>query len=301
MKVIAPLKINDGIMASNVPEDDAPVWAIGTAYAKDAEVIKGHVIYVATVSNTGNDPATDDGTNWIEFSATNRWRAFDGKVSNLVTATGSMVYEFTAPTNFISGVGLMNAGAAVVRVEVFDNVDNLIYSKEISRFANTAIVDYWTFYTVDLALEDVPDTIFDDVLGFPDNRIVVTLEGINPSSEVTLGQLVIGKAYDLGTTLDGTGIGFKDFSSKERDQFGNAVILERPFADTINFQFTLRTSDARRVRSVLASLRATPALYYADTSILSYGTQAYGFFQDFELPLSAGGQSFANLKIEGLT
>ena len=82
--------------------------------------------------------------------------------------------------------------------------------------------------------------------------------------------------------------------------FGEAIILERSFADTTTFQFHLPTISGRRVRNVLAGLRAYPSLYFASADATNIGAQTYGFFQDFEIPLAAGGNSFANLKVEGL-
>jgi hypothetical protein len=54
------------------------------------------------------------------------------------------------------------------------------------------------------------------------------------------------------------------------------------------------------VRNILASLRAYPSLYFVSADAVEFGAQTYGFFQDFEIPLAAGGNSFANLKVEGL-
>ena len=304
MKVIAPLTMTDAILtSSNVPETDAPAWRGGTTYAAGAEVIvlATHRVYRSVIAgNIGNNPVTDDGTRWLDLGFTNRWRVFDGKVSALTEQTGSIVYEIT-PTTFVSGVGFINLGAKIVRVECFDATSTLIYSAEIDRFENSAIIDYYTFFTVDLTREDTSDVIFDDVKGFPGNRLVITMGGVNPLANVTVGQIVLGVAYDLGVALSNTAIGIRDFSSKGRDVFGNAVIVERAFADTVTFQFTLRSDQARRVRAILAGLRATPALYYAGADMSRFGAQAFGFFQDFEIPLDAGGQSFANLKIEGLT
>ena len=301
MKVLKPLGISDAnLVSSNVPEDDAPVWLIGTTYAADDEVMLEHRVYRSVLgANTGNDPRTDDGTNWLELGFTNRWRVFDKKIGYLTEQLDTITYEFTF-AGFVSGVAFLNVGAASVQVTVEDTVGSTIYDRTINRFTNSAIVDYWTFFTTDMALEDIEDTLFDDVTGYPGNTIKITLSAVNASSNVSVGQILLGPSYGLGTTLTGTAIGIRDFSSKDRDVFGNAIIVERAFADTTTFQFYLPTSDGRRVRNILASLRAYPSLYFVSADAVQFGAQTYGFFQDFEIPLDAGGNSFANLKVEGL-
>jgi hypothetical protein len=106
--------------------------------------------------------------------------------------------------------------------------------------------------------------------------------------------------HALGSSLDGTGLGIEDYSTKDRDDFGNALLVERAFAQTVDFQFHLPTKDARRVHRVLSRLRATPSVYFAGEDMVDFGTTVFGFFQDFDIPLASGGTSFASLQIEGL-
>lgn len=305
MRVIAPITITDAkLFSTSVPENDYPHWVIGTSYAINAYVIHTatHRVYRSAKSgNISNYPPTDSGLNWIEVGATNRWRVFDQKVSNLTTVVGSMQYQIKPTTEMISAVGLINVGGATITVETFDSSGVKIFSKVINRFGNSSIVDWYTFFTTDLTLEDVDDTIIDGVNGFSGTTVVITVAGVTGSDNVTLGQLVVGTSYELGVTLTGTTIGIIDYSTKERDQYGNAVIVERAFADTVEFQFMLPTDRARRVKSLLSGLRATPALYYVSADLVPYGAQVYGFFQGFDIPLSNDGTCFANLTIEGLT
>lgn len=303
MRVIAPITITDtALAASSIPEDDGPEWAAGTTYAKNyvVKVTSLHRAYRSVgAGNVGNNPTVDDGTNWLDLGATNRWRVFDSKLNNLTTGVGSITYEIV-PDKMVSAVGLLNIGANYITVETKDGAGNTLFRASLDRFSDVSIFDYWTFFTVDISGDDVTDIIFDNVIGYPGNSIFITLEGTTPLAGVSIGQIVLGQRYVLGNTRSGTTIGIKDFSSKDRDQFGNAIIVERAFADTVNFQFVLKTEDARRVKMVLASLRATPALYFADASLARYGSQVFGFFQDFDIPLDSAGVCFATLKVEGL-
>ena len=52
------------IPASKAPWRPPPDWATGTSYAAGAYVLRSSVIYEAARANSGNDPASDTGTNW---------------------------------------------------------------------------------------------------------------------------------------------------------------------------------------------------------------------------------------------
>jgi len=75
MKVIEPITITNTILSSsNVAENDYTAWSSGTSYSiGDKVMVVGttHKNYESkTNSNLGNDPTTDDGTNWIDLGAT---------------------------------------------------------------------------------------------------------------------------------------------------------------------------------------------------------------------------------------
>ncbi|RLL62804.1 hypothetical protein DYS74_15840, partial [Sinirhodobacter hankyongi] len=114
------------------------------------------------------------------------------------------------------------------------------------------------------------------------------------------GQIVLGRAQVLGETLVDTEIGIEDFSVKERDAFGNFTIVPRPYSDGTKFRFSFPTGDARRIRKILARVRATPAVYYAGDETSQFGTTVYGYFQNFWIPLTTS-VSFGSLEVEGLT
>jgi hypothetical protein len=110
MRIIEPIAINDTILTdSNVPEDDHPEWDASTSYLAGDKVIviSTHRIYEALQATTGDDPATDDGTNWLDIGATNRYRAFDGSIEGQTVQASSIQYEFTLTGNF-GGLALLN-------------------------------------------------------------------------------------------------------------------------------------------------------------------------------------------------
>ena len=302
MKVISPITVTNAILtASNVTENDHSEWDISTTYDADDYVIvigTTHKIYQsAQGSNLGNDPTTDDGTWWTEISATNRWKAFDQKIADQVSKSGTITYSIT-PASIVTGIGFLGLSAAEVRVQVYDTNPTEIYDETVNLIDDSGIVSWFTYFTFDAADYDT-EALFVDIPAYAGYQIDITIGDGTGTAKV--GQIIPGKVQTLGEQIDGTSIGIEDFSTKSRDDFGNAILVERAFADEVSFRFVLQSSDARRVKRILSDLRAVPALYFADEEMISYGATVYGFFKDFDIPLSSGGVSFANLEIEGLT
>jgi len=125
MDIIKPVTVtNDILTSSNVTEDDYGVWASGTTYADGDNVIvigTTHKVYESLVgSNVGNDPTTDDGTNWLELSATNRWKAFDQKIAAQVSKLDNIQYQFNDANSNITALSMFGLSGTTCNVTVTD-------------------------------------------------------------------------------------------------------------------------------------------------------------------------------------
>jgi len=296
MKVIAPITMTDALLVhSNVAESDAPAWDGVTSYDLGAQVMSlaSHRVFQAvTGAEAGNDPEVGDLTKWIPVSATNRWKAFDLTIQDQVENPGTITYTIT-PDSLVTGIAFLGLEAAEVRVQIVAAG----YDKTISLVDDTEVVDWFSFFTWDAEQFDT-EALFTGLPGYSGNEIVITIGDGTGTARV--GQIVLGKVVELGVTLDGAAIGITDFSIKEQDDFGNLSLVERGFAAETSFPFKLPTADALRVKRVLTKLRATPSVYFAGEHITHYGATVFGFYEDFEIPLSSGGTSFATLTIKGL-
>jgi hypothetical protein len=307
MRVIEPLAITDAILtASNVTEDDHAAWNIATAYSIGNRVIKvaTHSVYEAVASTTGADPDLpanqfDADTNptgvWLRVGATNRWKAFDRRISDPVSRAGSITYTLTAP-RIIDAVAFFGLAAEAVTVTVKDTEGGTVTTETRAIVDTSEIIDWFTYFTWDPMFQT--EALFTGLPVYAGYDIEITISA--PDGTAQVGQIVPGRARNLGTTTAGTEIGIRDFSRKDRDSFGNAVLIERAFAQTVSFQFAMPTGDERRVQRILSRLRATPAVYYSDAADLARATLVYGFFPDFLAPLASAGVTFATLEVEGL-
>lgn len=296
MRIIEPIAITEAmLLASNVAETDAPAWDAGAGYDVADQVIRGHAVYQAVAASTGQDPLTDaTSTYWVRLGATNRWRAFDKLISDPVAQAGTITYSLR-PDMLSDAIAFFGLSAASIRVAVTDPVDGIIYDQTRSLIDGGAVFDWWSYFFEPITYAD--QEIVTGIPIYTGAQVDITLTS---GGLTEVGQIVLGRAQVLGETLVDTEIGIEDFSVKERDTFGNFTIVERAYSDTTRFRFSFPTGDARRIRSILARVRATPAVYYAGDETSQFGTTVYGFFQDFSIPLTTS-VSFGSLEVEGLT
>ena len=302
MDIIKPITVTDSVLTStNIAENDYAEWNSGTTYAIGDKVISvtTHRIYESvTASNLNNDPTTDGGTNWLNLGATNRWKAFDQYISDPVSNTTSIQYTLTPPNGSIpSAVALLNLKGISANVTVTDSVDGEVYNTDIDLLDNRNIVDWYTYFFEEQVQRE--EALFLDIPPYIGAVVSVTVqEEVGQTAE--LGQLIFGFLSDVGLTVYGTSIGIEDYSIKDRDAFGNAIIVQRNFSQTVDFDVQFETQNARKIQKTLAALRATPVVYLGSTDV-SYGTLVYGFYRRFDITLETPSYAFASIEVEGLT
>jgi len=306
MRVLIPFTFTDSnLISTTIAENDYTQWSSVTSYVVGNRVISTttHRIYEALQASTNVDPTTDtsDPPYWLDIGATNRWKAFDQKISDPVTvADGVNTIEYTLgafgiPSNSVTLFGLKGRSASLV---VNDATDGEVYNQEISLIDNALVNDWFTYFFEPARVKS--EAIFEGIPPYANAEYDITVEDAT-DAEPELGQIVLGQEYELGKTNYGTSVSIEDFSRKERDDFGNAILVERPFAKLIDFDFIVNTNEVRRTAILLETVRATPAVYYAGPDTERFGTTVYGFFRNFSINLDGPAISNVTLEVEGLT
>jgi hypothetical protein len=112
------------------------------------------------------------------------------------------------------------------------------------------------------------------------------------------GYMAHGAWTKIGTVLYQSQIGIHDFSRKERDAFGRAIINERDFTYVMTYKVSIPTEDIYIVSRFLAMIRATLSVFGV--------TQGHpepltvGYIKDFEIPIDSYTDSIFTLQVEGL-
>jgi hypothetical protein len=300
MKIIKPITVNDTIFdTSNVPEDDYGVWSGGTTYNTGDKVIvlSTHAIYEsAGDGNTGNDPTTDT-VNWFTTGATNRWKAFDKKISDPVTNTTSITYTLQDAASSVTALAFFGLAANSVNVTITTDAGAEVYNVTKSLNETNGVYDWYSYFFSETSRKT--EVLFQLIPPYLNAEVDITITNTTGQT-AKVGQIVLGYLTSFGITTYGSTIGIEDYSRKEVDAFGNFVITERAFSNTADFDIKYLTSDARRIQNTLASLRAKPIVFIGSNDT-AYGLTLYGFYKRFDLTLETPSYSFGSIEVEGLT
>lgn len=261
----------------------------------DTYIYNDKVYEVLTNNNDQPDEgaAKDPSPTWLDLGAINRLRMFDNKINSVTRGNGSLNITIDAK-QALNGIALFNVTAATVQITMTDGTYGLVYDTGEVTMRDTSQIRGWSdwFFSLrpkmrDLARIDLPT--------FPNAIVEVTLTG----DSVSLGEIVIGRVQKIGETqYGGTSVGIIDSSIKERDDFGNFVIAERPFSKRVEFDVHVPTSGISGVQNILAGYRAKPVVYVG-----AEGEEAlvvFGFYRDFQINYTSYSIAASTITVEGL-
>jgi hypothetical protein len=235
-----------------------------------------HKVYESLVgSNLGNYPISDvlaTTPKWLEYSATNKWKPFDGKVNSQMATPSPAVYVITPGVAFDS-VALFNLVATSVTIAT----DSPAYSQTVSTGAT--------------------DIVKMDLAGGAASVLTITIT--NTAGAAKCGEIVVGNKYSLGTMQPLPTVGITDYSTKEADVFGDWNIVPRESSEKMSCVISVPYSSLDAVIAKLKSYRTTPIVFIGSASYAC--TIIYGFIKDWSVPVATRGKSILALEIDGLT
>lgn len=300
MDVIRPVPTTDTTLKSHsVAENDHPVWSNVTAYSEGDKVIRieTHRIYEALDATTGDIPE-DTPLLWLELGPTNRWAMFDNTLSTSTISTSDIT--FVIQPGFVTSIGMIGIVGEEVTVTMRDAPNGtIVYQETRQVVANQPITNWWEWIVSDFIITD--EMIFLDLPLYLNGEITITIKKDDFLNRASIAEFIVGKIYDLGSTEIGVRIGIEDFSRKETDDFGNAILIKRRFAKTVSVTAEIANEDLSGVTQVLFELRATPVLWIPSNQSEYGALVVYGFYRDFFVTVAYHTHSLVQIEIEGLT
>ena len=297
MKLVRPIAVTPASLSSSTVPEDEPVWSAATTYAAGA-IVRGnatdieHRLFESVQGSNINHPLTD-GAWWIDAGPTNRWRMFDGSVQTQ-SENPDEVEVVIRTTSRIDSVALLNLDAASVEIVMTDDSEGDVYSQTFSLVSTDGIVDWYSYFYEpierrrDLVVMDLP----------PYANVDLTVAVSAPAGVAKVGALVVGLSRQIGEASYGARVGILDFSRKEKDAFGNFIVVERAFSKRATFTVTMDSGLTDHVQDLLARYRATPLVYVGSERFGS--TILYGYYRDFQVEIAGPNHSVCSLELEGL-
>lgn len=258
-----------GDMLSNVALDDYAIWAAGS-YVIGDRVIYGIEVYEC-VANTSAEPTTS--ADWVRVGYTNRWRMFrDGRDSK--TSNTEVIDAAIETTEIYSTVSLLGLSGSEARVYVEDDTDGIVYDETIS-LVDIGVGDWWEWHFLPYEEEDT--AVFDGIPPYTSSRLNIHIIGATALSTVECGRVVYGLSRELGLTNFGTSIELLDYSTKERDGFGNLTLVPRRAINIVNYDVTVPTPTINFALRKLKEVSGIPALFIGDSDFSE--TVTYGVYR----------------------
>lgn len=305
LAVVNPFEVTDAILLdTDVPEDDYAAWNSGTTYNTGDRVIlvSTHRIYESLTDGNTNKPPATSPVEWIEVSATNRWKLFDRSNTSQTTQTdspsGYFFYElaFGRPINSFAALNISNGTKVkITMTSASVGSPNIVYEEEVSLTPYPQTSDWWAwFFGQRITPTQVVKT---DLPAYSDAVIKIEFEG---GDNLAVGTALFGQQNRFGLGLQyGARVGIQDYSIKQTNEFGDVVLLQRAFSKRANFTLFINKGETDTLQTFLSSIRAVPCLWIGSADYES--TVVYGFYKNFDVLISYPEHSECDLEIEGLT
>jgi len=312
MRAILPITVTEAkLTATNVAENDYAVWAIGTTYARGDFCISTttHTVYRSlTDSNLGNDPDAEiaaladpliddpNPVNWQIISATNRWKMFDGKPSNLCTNAESITLTIE-PGQFVGGVGFFEITAETVQLDIVDPVEGIVYTKTVDMQDESVVTDWYSYYFEDIVT--LNELVMLDLPPYSNAEYQITITNTGGTAKV--GQIAIGPIWEIGTTLiPNLSVSGLDFSFVQNDEFGDLVTVKREATQLNTFDILIPSTDLFGFARRMKDLRGGSLAVWIGNDDSRLRTINFGFSRDWRNVYSTRDISVVSLQIQGV-
>lgn len=307
--IVPPLTITDSILvtsgsppATNVPENDYSEWdggSPGTTYATGDRVIltSTHKIYESLQDGNLNKNPVTETLWWVEVGPTNRWAVFDTSVSTQTAQSDNITYTLEPGVGFNSLAILNLTDADEINLTITSasaGSPGIVYTDTIDLGLTSPFSDWYNWF---FGIRSRPTQYIITTLPvYVDGVLEIEILG---GTDLAVGVIAIGQQQRFGRGIRlGARVGIQDYSRKETNEFGEAVLVQRAFAKKANFDLFIDKAEVDTLQNYLTSLRAVPALWIGSTEYES--TTVFGFYKNFDILLSYPEHADCELEVEGL-
>jgi hypothetical protein len=224
--------------------------------------VTGNIIYVAAehrlyvaLQNGTNKPPIANPTYWEDIGPTMKYAMFD-TLRNTASYEGSAITVQITPGIRCDTVGLVGLEADTARVWITSG-GVTIHDETKDLLTHSYVGDWYEYFTMSFRRQTA--ALFDNLPAITDMIINVTLS--KTVGNVICGGLIVGTAIDLGVTQFNPEIDTANFSTIDRDTYGNSVLIPRrsvPKTTQVTWLPKDRLDDALAAKSLL---NAVPALW----------------------------------------
>ena len=329
MKMISLKPVTfDFLVSSTLTASTESEWSSDGTYAEN-DVVKvsksedgtENVAPIKTFKKTSTStnvyPPDDDGTNWLDLGATNRWGMFDQYVlstsASTTAATSIIPSEFTVEIDSGNAnyLGLFNLNCSKIYVEYKKSTGDYKEFNEIN-FPNIKEIQNYYPYEFHRDTKVWRDYLFGDFVWkrnmiFPIqwdkiSSLRIKFENSAEGQCAECGMCVVGQSYYIGDTQQGASSGLLSFSRKDRNEYtGDTYLKKGNNARKMDIDVLVDNNKYNKIDSIMTSADGVPVILQGN----NFGTyyepfMVYGFVASFELVLKYATKSLCTIEAEGL-
>ena len=266
MIVVPPIQIDGTNLvaaASTIPEPDASqgevVWVSGAAHAVKVQrvTLDNHRKYECLTAHSGSAvPPKNDPINWKDIGATNRYAMFDrGRNVQSIGPVGTPLVAKVTPGKRVNALFLGRLAASYATVYMHVGA-TLVYTKVLGlQQRNTR--SWSTYYFGEF--KQLRSVLLLDLPVYAGATVTVELD--NGSLPARCAAMVVGRSGFLGDAEWGGSNDQIIFGGFERDEFGNAELLDRRVLPTTSQTLELPKDQVNAVLELREQCGKLAAVY----------------------------------------
>lgn len=314
VSVAADFKIYESLQSSNLAHTPStePLWwrAIGateaaynagTTYALGATVSANQRVYESLqASNTGHAlPVLPETTTewWIDIGPTNKWAMFDS-ASNTQTVQASPLTVVFSPGERVNTIGITGLDANSITISATSAFGGgTVFGPYTTNLNIREVSDAYTYAFE--PFDTQPSLVYFTVPPYSD--IVFTITISSTSGNVKCGAVIVGTNTYLGKSINGAKGDALNFSTIDRDLYGNAVLVPRRSVPKTSQTLIVDSAQVNKIRQTRTRLNAIPAFYTGVEEGSSNWFDMFavmGVYKTFEIDATAESLATINIEVE---
>lgn len=280
------------------------LWNSGTAYVATDRVIRSetHKVYECLVGNTNYIPENNlTGTTpkWLEVETDATWAMFDLSRSTTTTAVSPLT-TVIAPGVRVDSCAVINTNATYVTISVQAVISGTLTTVYTNvKTMPTRPTRTWYEYFFGPFASD-PSMVKFDLPPYANGTITITQSRVQ--GEISCGAVVVGMYKQIGSTQQQPASEALNFSSVNRDIYGNATMIKRRTVPKTNQVCWAYNTDLNAIRAVRDDLNAVAAVWSGldDTEDGDYFETLLilGFYRTFSINMDTPLNAMIQLELE---
>jgi len=296
MRIVTPFNVDAAQLTTTNVINEVADWSAGTYNLGEQAVDDNQVYKVVADPSTTDQPAvgaTASPQTWVLMGWSNQYRMFrDGRDSySSRDESINVTLNFDEVVTTVGALGLQGVSATLT---VVDSVEGTVYDETIS-LVDIGVSDWWEYFFSPYQFQDT--AIFDGLPPYAGADINLSVDSATATDETRAGRIIAGFEQPLGVTNYGVSVSILDYSTKERDGFGNLTLVPRRTVRLVDYDAKVPTEQVDFVVRALERISSTPTLFIGDNSFSSSIT--FGIYRDFTQGITTPSISDLTIQVEG--